>query len=34
VGAVRIETFALVNGRRIPQVQAELASHRIERTSR
>jgi hypothetical protein len=34
VGPVRIETFALVNGRRIPQVQAELASHRIERTSR
>ena len=34
VGPVRIETFALVNGRRIPQVQAELASYRIERTPR
>ncbi len=34
VGPVRIETFAVVNGRRIPQVQAELASYRTERTSR
>jgi len=34
VGPVRIETFALVKGRRIPQVQAELASYRIERTPR
>jgi hypothetical protein len=34
VGPVRIETFALVNGRRVPQVQAELASYRVERTPR
>ena len=29
-----IETFALVSGRKIPQVKAELASHRIVRASR
>ncbi len=34
VGPVRIETFALVDGRKIPQVQAELASHRTERETR
>ncbi len=34
VGPVRIETFALVDGRRVPQVQAELASHRTERATR
>ena len=34
VGPVRIETFALVGGRKVPQVRAELASHRIVRTSR
>ena len=34
VGPVRIETFALVGGRKIPQVKAELASHRIVRTPR
>ena len=34
VGPVRIETFALVSGRKIPQVKAELASHRIVRASR
>ena len=34
VGPVRIETFALVGGRKVPQVKAELASHRIVRTSR
>ena len=31
VGPVRIETFALVGGRKLPQVSAELASYRIER---
>jgi hypothetical protein len=31
VGPVRIETFALVGGRRLPQVSAELASYRMER---
>jgi hypothetical protein len=31
VGPVRIETFALVAGRRVPQVRAELASFRMER---
>jgi hypothetical protein len=31
VGPVRIETFALVGGRRVPQVRAELASYRTER---
>jgi hypothetical protein len=31
VGPVRIETFALVGGRKVPQVRAELASYRIER---
>jgi hypothetical protein len=31
VGPVRIETFALVGGRKVPQVKAELASYRIER---
>jgi hypothetical protein len=34
IGPIRIETFALVAGRRVPQVKAELASHRIVRTSR
>ena len=34
VGPVRIETFALVGGRKVPQVKAELASHRIVRTAR
>jgi hypothetical protein len=34
VGPVRIETFAQVGGKRVPQVKAELASHRIVRTSR
>jgi hypothetical protein len=34
VGPVRIETFALVGGRKVPQVRAELASHRVARTSR
>jgi hypothetical protein len=34
IGPVRIETFALVGGRKVPQVKAELASHRIVRTSR
>jgi hypothetical protein len=31
VGPVRIETFALIGGRKLPQVSAELASYRIER---
>jgi hypothetical protein len=31
VGPVRIETFALFGGRKVPQVSAELASYRIER---
>jgi hypothetical protein len=31
VGPVRIETFALVGGRKVPQVSAELASYRTER---
>jgi hypothetical protein len=31
VGPVRIETFALVGGRKVPQVKAELASYRMER---
>jgi hypothetical protein len=31
VGPVRIQTFALVGGRKVPQVSAELASYRIER---
>lgn len=31
VGPVRIETFAQVGERRVPQVKAELASHRTER---
>jgi hypothetical protein len=31
VGPVRIETFALVDGRKVPQVRAELASYRMER---
>jgi hypothetical protein len=31
VGPVRIETFALVGGRKVPQVRAELASYRTER---
>jgi hypothetical protein len=34
VGPVRIETFALVGGRTVPQVKAELASHRIVRAPR
>ena len=34
IGPVRIETFALVGGRKVPQVRAELESHRTERTSR
>ena len=34
VGPVRLETFALVDGRTVPQVKAELASHRTERASR
>ncbi len=34
VGPVRIETFAVVEGRKVPQVKAELASHRIVRASR
>jgi hypothetical protein len=34
VGPVRIETFAVVKGKRMPQVKAELASYRIERTKR
>jgi hypothetical protein len=34
VGPVRLETFALVDGRTVPQVRAELASHRTERASR
>jgi hypothetical protein len=34
VGPVRIETFALVGGKKVPQVKAELASHRIVRASR
>lgn len=34
VGPVRIETFALVGGKKVPQVKAELASHRIERAAR
>jgi hypothetical protein len=34
VGPVRIETFALVGGKKVPQVKAELASHRIVRPSR
>ena len=29
VGPIRIETFALVEGRKVPQVKAELASHRV-----
>jgi hypothetical protein len=31
VGPVRIETFALVGGRKVPQVRAELASYRMVR---
>jgi hypothetical protein len=31
VGPVRIETFAVIGGRKVPQVSAELASYRIER---
>jgi len=31
VGPVRIETFAVVGGRKVPQVSAELASYRTER---
>ncbi|MGA8891373.1 MAG: hypothetical protein WB493_07385 [Anaeromyxobacteraceae bacterium] len=34
VGPVRIETFAVVGGKKVPQVKAELASHRIERAAR
>jgi hypothetical protein len=34
VGPVRIETFAIVGGKKVPQVKAELASHRIERAAR
>jgi hypothetical protein len=34
VGPVRIETFAEVGGKRIPQVRAELAAYRIEGTTR
>lgn len=34
VGPVRIETFALIGGRKVPQVSAELESHRKERASR
>lgn len=34
VGPVRIETFAIVGGKKVPQVKAELASHRIERATR
>lgn len=34
VGPVRIETFAQADGRRIPQVKAELRSYRIARTTR
>jgi hypothetical protein len=34
VGPVRIETFALVGGRKLPQVSAELASYRIERSGK
>jgi hypothetical protein len=34
VGPVRIETFAQLDGRKVPQVTAELASHRIVRASR
>jgi hypothetical protein len=34
VGPVRIETFALVGGKKVPQVKAELASHRIVRETR
>jgi hypothetical protein len=34
VGPIRIETFALVEGRKVPQVRAELASHRVVRASR
>jgi hypothetical protein len=34
VGPVRLETFAVVDGRTVPQVKAELASHRTERASR
>jgi hypothetical protein len=34
VAPVRLETFALVDRRTVPQVRAELASHRTERASR
>ncbi len=34
VGPVRIETYALIDGRKVPQVAAELRSYRIERTTR
>ena len=34
VGPVRIQTFALVGGRKLPQVSAELASYRIERSGK
>jgi hypothetical protein len=34
IGPVRLETFAVVDGRTVPQVKAELASHRTERASR
>ena len=34
VGPVRIQTFALVGGRKLPQVNAELASYRIERSGK
>jgi hypothetical protein len=34
VGPVRIETFAQADGRRIPQVKAELRSYRIARKTR
>jgi hypothetical protein len=34
VGPVRLETFAEVKGRKIPQVRAELLTYRIERAAR
>jgi hypothetical protein len=34
VGPVRIETWAVVGGKRVPQVKAELSRYRIERTAR
>jgi hypothetical protein len=34
VGPVRIETFAVVNGRKVPQVRAELVNHRTTGAAR